>query len=167
MFSDRNCLMDAEGNPAKKVEIALNKAPNGLAFSEAKATATIGNPFTPPTLENPNKLSVTWSSSDEKVAKINATTGEITFVAAGKTTITATFEGNEYYQPGSVSYELTVILPGDADGNGKVEAADIVAIVDFIMGNPPVGFDKIAADLNNDGVINIADIIALTNILLK
>jgi len=141
------------------------KIPHGLAFSKDEATARTGQTFTPPTLSNPNKLSVTWSSSDEKVAKINATTGEITLVTAGKTTITATFEGNEYYQAGSVSYVLTVFLTGDADGNGIINAADIVAIVNFMMGIPPVGFDEKSADINEDSEINIADIMVITKII--
>ena len=57
-------------------------------------------------------------------------------------------------------------LSGDVDGNGKVNAADIVAIVNFIMGNPPVVFYQTAADINEDGKINIADIVMLSNIIM-
>ena len=58
-------------------------------------------------------------------------------------------------------------LKGDADGNGVVNAADIVAISNYMMGNPPTSFSKGSADVNLDGVINIADIVALANILLS
>lgn len=57
-------------------------------------------------------------------------------------------------------------MSGDADGNDEVNAADIVAIVNFIMGNPPVVFYQTAADINEDGKINIADIVMLSNIIM-
>ena len=62
---------------------------------------------------------------------------------------------------------FSIYRKGDADGNGKVNAADIVAISNYIMGNQPAGFSKASADVNLDGVINIADIVALANILLN
>ena len=58
-------------------------------------------------------------------------------------------------------------IKGDADGNGVVNTADIVAISNYIMGNPPAGFSKANADVNLDGIINIADIVGLANILLE
>ena len=62
---------------------------------------------------------------------------------------------------------FTLRIKGDADGNGRVNAADIVAISNYMMGNPPTGFSKANADVNLDGIINIADIVGLANILLK
>ena len=62
---------------------------------------------------------------------------------------------------------FSIYHKGDADGNGVVNAADIVAISNYMMGNPPAGFSKASADVNLDGVINIADIVALANILLN
>ena len=51
---------------------------------------------------------VTWSSSEESVATINSTTGAITLVGAGTTTITASYAGDESYKASSNTYELTV-----------------------------------------------------------
>ena len=79
-----------------------------MSFSETEATATIGNEFTAPTLTiSPEGLAVTYSSSDTDVATVDDT-GTITLVGAGTTTITATFAGNNSYNPGSASYTLTV-----------------------------------------------------------
>ncbi len=51
---------------------------------------------------------VTWSSSNTGVATINAN-GEVTLVAVGTTTITASYAGVEdEYRPSSGTYELTV-----------------------------------------------------------
>ena len=33
------------------------------------------------------------------------------------------------------------------------------------MGNPPAGFNETLADVNRDGVINIADAVAVVNII--
>lgn len=60
-----------------------------------------------PTLTNANNLSVTYTSSETSVATI-ASDGTITLVAAGKTNITASFEGNDEYEAGEVTYTLTV-----------------------------------------------------------
>ena len=80
-----------------------------MSFSPATATATIGEAFTEPTLSTmPTNLTVTYSSSEESVATVHASTGEVTLVAAGTTTITATFAGNDSYNGGSASYTLTV-----------------------------------------------------------
>lgn len=51
---------------------------------------------------------VTWSSSETGVATVDAS-GNVTLVAAGTTTITASYAGDEkQYQPSSDTYELTV-----------------------------------------------------------
>ena len=84
--------------------------PAGLAFAVETAEATLGEDFEAPVLENPNQLTVVWSSSDEAVATIDEA-GVITLLAAGTTVITATFEGNDEYLPGSASYTLTVVEP--------------------------------------------------------
>ena len=62
---------------------------------------------------------------------------------------------------------FTIRIKGDADGDGQVTAADIVAMTKYMMGNMPAGFSKANADVNLDGVINIADIVAVSNILLN
>ena len=53
---------------------------------------------------------------------------------------------------------------GDVDGDGKVNEADVQAIVDYIMGRAPEGTDIRLYDVNEDGVVNVADIVYLINI---
>ena len=81
-----------------------------LAFSDTKFSVVLGteNPEYP-TLTNPHNVTVAYSSSDTNVAEIDAETGAITLKADGKTTIKATFAGNDDYLAGEASYELTVI----------------------------------------------------------
>ena len=83
-----------------------------MAFSETEVTASMEMPFIEPRLRTtPGGLKVTYNSSDESVAKANATTGEIIFRGAGITTITATFAGNAHYSPATATY--TLIAPQD------------------------------------------------------
>lgn len=90
--------------------------PVALTFPDGSNTATVGTAFTGPTLTitstdpvHPNPmLTVTYSSSDESVATVDASTGIVTPLISGTITITATFEGTIHYEPQSASYELTV-----------------------------------------------------------
>ena len=56
---------------------------------------------------------------------------------------------------------------GDANGDGKVDIADAEAIMDYLLGNPPAGFNAAAADVNGDGVVDIADAVALLDIIMN
>ena len=64
--------------------------------------------FEEPKLNNPFNVAVTFSSSDEKVLKVDAKTGEVTIVGPGAATITASYEETDEYKGGSVSYSLIV-----------------------------------------------------------
>lgn len=104
-----------------------------MSFNPSAATATLNEDFTEPTLTtNPANLNVTYSSSDTNVATVNETSGEVTLVAAGSTTITATFAGNDTYNGNSASYTLTVSSPSTpVTGSGKyalvTDASTLVA----------------------------------------
>lgn len=80
----------------------------GLAFSTTTAEAIIGETFTAPKLANPNSLPIRWTSSDESIATVSSD-GTLTLLKGGKTTITASTEGNDQYAPGNARYELHVI----------------------------------------------------------
>ena len=79
----------------------------GLAFAESSQQVTVGNVLDAPELTNPYNLTVSYSSSDESVATVDAD-GNVTGVAVGTATITATFDGNDQYQAGSASYTVRV-----------------------------------------------------------
>ena len=103
----------------------------GLAFSADKVTATMGQPFTAPTLTKDTTAPVTYSSDKETVATVDATTGEVTLVGEGTARITATAEANELYKAGSASYLLTVEA-GAPEGAFYYSAKG----VDFTFENP-------------------------------
>lgn len=56
---------------------------------------------------------------------------------------------------------------GDANGDGVVNAADIVAIISHINGKTPTGFVQKAADVNKDQQINETDVKAIASIIMK
>lgn len=101
-----------------------------LSWSAASYDAELGGSNSFPTLTNTNSVSVTYSSSNTDAATIDRNTGAITLVAAGTTTITAAFAGNENYKANSVSYSLKVknaITRADIsfEENGGSEVADL------------------------------------------
>ena len=93
-------------------ESDVNLEPAGLSFGDPAPTVDAdlykADEFTAPTLTNPNGLTVTYASSDEAVATVDANTGAVTLVGVGSTTITASSEKNETYAAGSASYTLNV-----------------------------------------------------------
>ncbi len=79
-----------------------------LSFANGTYNATMGEGFTAPTLNNPQGVTVSYTSSAEGVARVDLSTGEIELVAPGTTKITASFAGNETYNAKSASYDLVV-----------------------------------------------------------
>ena len=52
-------------------------------------------------------------------------------------------------------------IKGDANDDGILNAADIVEVVNYIMGTPSDNFIFEMADANNDGTVNAADIVTI------
>ena len=58
------------------------------------------------------------------------------------------------------------MLRGDVNGNGSVDAEDITDTVDYMTGLSAKGIQKETIDVNNDGIVNVADIVVISNIIL-
>lgn len=56
--------------------------------------------------------------------------------------------------------------PGDVNGDGKVTVADAVAILSYILDEPPTTFSSEAADVNGDKAVTIADAIQVIDMIL-
>ena len=56
-------------------------------------------------------------------------------------------------------------MPGDANGNGNLDAEDVQAVVDYIMGKDSHGLVFKNADLNGDGKVDVTDIVMLVNMV--
>ena len=118
-------------NQIKTIKIwkkgAGTKQAADISWSSPSATVTIGaddNIF--PTLNNPNNLTVSYTSSKEEVATVDAN-GAVTLVAAGSAKISAVFEGNDTYEASTVSYNLTVKEAIDPNAKGQVNNPYTVA----------------------------------------
>lgn len=106
-----------------KVKVAA-----GISYAEADQSFTLnlGDDFTAPTLINPNNLTVTYSSSNEDVAAVNATSGAVTLGdEAGTAVITATFVENDDYLGATATYMLTVIDPTAIPAPQTIVFADL------------------------------------------
>lgn len=56
------------------------------------------------------------------------------------------------------------IIPGDVNGDKKVNVTDVMCVANYIVGITPEVFVEEAADVNASGSINITDLIAIANI---
>ncbi len=65
------------------------------------------------------------------------------------------------------SVEIDPIVQGDANGDGEVNVADIVEIVNYVLGKPSAKFVFTASDLNGDGEVNVTDIVKVVSIILS
>ena len=129
------------------IPLHINIKPDaGLAWSASSATAyTMAKPYELPTLTNPHDVTVAYSGNNDDVATVNAATGEVTLVAAGEVTITASFAGNDDYVAQEVEYTLTVKAPTGLRLSGEMttkeyEEGDHVSVdgytVEAVFGSP-------------------------------
>ncbi len=74
-------------------------------------------------------------------------------------------------KPYAALYELKnfaeTTIPGDANSDQVVDVADVVSIVNTILGEPDEDFNEAAADVNGDGKIDVDDVVAVVNIILN
>ncbi len=82
-----------------------------VAFPQNAYTFSIGESFESPVATKATTAELAYSSDNEEVATINASTGELTLKSEGTAVITAKAEENTEYNAGSASYTLTVIDP--------------------------------------------------------
>ena len=58
----------------------------------------------------------------------------------------------------------SAVVPGDVNGDGRVNVSDVSALINMILGITPM--DQTAGDVNGDGRVNVSDVSALINIIL-
>jgi hypothetical protein len=104
----RIALYKAEGSPS------AIKQPTSVTFSSKDLTIYKGKEYSLPTasvtLQNGEAIvyaKLSYSSSNEKVASVDESTGEITLKEFGTTTITAKYAGSDLYKESEGSYTLT------------------------------------------------------------
>lgn len=100
--------------------LTVKKAAGSISYPKEPVTKTLADDDFTIELKHVGDGVVGYSSSNKDVATVNAKTGEVSIVAEGKTTITATVEDTDYYhyETTSASYELEVVEP---ESNGALE----------------------------------------------
>ena len=85
------------------------------------------------------------------------------YVAFVRTSEGDTFYGEEMtFTSGESPYTL-----GDVNGDKQIDISDVVAMVNYILGNTSsTSFKPQAADINKDSNIDISDVVALVNMIL-
>lgn len=104
-----------------------------------------------------------WVSSDTRVATVR--NGIVHPVGMGTAIIKATTVS------GSLSAEMHLTVTaggktvGDIDGNGTIDASDVTALINHILGTAT--HDATSCDVNADGTVNITDVTALITLILN
>lgn len=131
--------------------LVVNKADQSTFQIEgSNPTKTYGDTTFTLTTKNGAGGAVTWQSSDESVAKVNKTTGEITIVGAGRVLITAVSAETGNYAEAIAAVTLTVnkaILQINADPQTRVygdENPDFTySIEGFVNGDGKDSLDEL------------------------
>lgn len=144
---------NAEGG---QVVATIAKANATVTFASKTASGKMGEAFTAPKVTTtPADLTLAYTSSNTKVATVDSSTGALTLVSAGETTITATFAGNDNYNSASDSYTL-VIEASDPTPEERLKLEPIVKEVDYTMDESDfINADGSEVDLSNTIVNNI------------
>lgn len=124
---------------------------SGIKFTNNSAEADLngynGEAVAYGQLENPNNLPITYTSSNPYVATVDAN-GKVTLKSWGKTTIIASYPGNDQYKPATTSYELNVINSNEDYEERHVEF--VSGTDNGTTGDFAGGF--ISDEINKDGV---------------
>lgn len=114
--------------PSITLSFNVKKATPKFMFTSAGKNAIIGDKTASPKITGAaDGMTLTYYSSDNSIAVVDAKTGEVKGLKAGTVTITAKFAGNDYYTSSEASYTLTVTTPDaiddlDADGTARTAA---------------------------------------------
>lgn len=107
---------DLNASSVASVTVNIGKADPEISWSKDAFTAYIGENNQFPTLNNPHNLPISYSipAADASIATIDKTTGEITLVGVGSTTVRATYTSTDdsAYKGTYKTYDLTVAQKG-------------------------------------------------------
>ena len=126
LYSKEGVTLKAGKYYQSSVTMTISKKAGEISYATASVNKTFGDANFTNELTKTGDGTVTYASSDTKVATVNSSTGEVTITGAGETTITATAtDGTNYtYATPTAEYALTVSAESsgvDRDGyeNGE------------------------------------------------
>ena len=99
-----------DGGKTATCKVIVKKKAGTISYATASVNKTFGDANFTNELTKTGDGTVTYSSSDTKVAEVNTTTGEVTIKGNGEATITATVEDsdNYTYATKTASYKINV-----------------------------------------------------------
>lgn len=62
--------------------------------------------------------------------------------------------------------DLSTVDLGDVNGDGLINATDVVSIYNFIINGEKSGINRTRANVNGDDQVNTSDVIAVYNIII-
>lgn len=95
-------------NVSTSYSLTLGYSDAEVEFENSSKTVTYGETFNGFTATKTTTASLTYTSSNPKVATVVAETGAVTILSVGETTITASAPEQNPYNAGEASYTLTV-----------------------------------------------------------
>ena len=99
-----------DGGKTATCKVIVNKKAGAISYATASVNKTFGDANFTNELTKTGDGTVTYSSSDTKVAEVDSKTGEVTIMGKGEATITATVtDGDNYtYATKTASYKINV-----------------------------------------------------------
>lgn len=139
---------------------------NGYTWYKVKYGSYTGYVASEYLSTNETNDSTSPADINKKYAKVKGNTIKVTPSATLKNIASSAATG-ELKTGGSIkvgSNTYTVVMLGDANGDGKISAVDYMQIKNHIMGSSALKSDyKIAADTNEDGKVNAVDYMKIKN----
>ncbi len=100
---------DLTAEDSAEITITITEATQDISYGTTLVTKyNYDDDFTNELTQTTVYGEITYTSSDESVATVDASTGEVAIVGAGTTTITATAAGSDNYTEATASYVLLV-----------------------------------------------------------
>ncbi len=78
-----------------------------------------------------------------------------------------THDGEGFYLDDIRVGPMVSAMPGDVTGDGTVDIADVIYLINYLFKSGPVPHPLQAGDSNGDGYVDVADVIYLINYLFK
>jgi len=170
-------ITGATGMTALQFNLSL---PEGVTLAESGATmgvATSGHSLSVQPLDNGDHLFILYSMNlsrfkDGELLRVPVTAGsnEMNATARLYTVRSATADAVSH-TCNEISFDVSITMPaeqlqGDVTGDGKVDAADVVALVNYILGLDTLP-NAAAAYINDDDKIDIVDLALLIGLVAK
>ena len=160
----------APGNPTTAAEVFLTngeKSETTYIIPVSEYTVGAGKTLKIDKIVLPDGY--TLSSAFARTGKVEIVDNAMVYTAAEKGEADVVrfsfYQGSEL--KGYSRFYVNKQIKGDVNGDGDVNASDIVELVCFLNGEPTSAYHPAAADVNGDGEVNGEDVDSIVNIIMQ